>query len=400
HEAAVIQTVVDTISDNLLSPKSNIDEVEEFVGMTDRVKDLISRLEIGTGGVRMVGIWGVGVGGKTTLATSVYMKIKDRFQGYCIIDNIREESSKHSLKTLQEKLLKVVLKTKVEVESEEQGKRMIRERLSDSNVLILLDDADDRNQLEALAGSHKWFGDGSRIIITTRDEHVLRTRKVDHISSVTLLSQDERSQIFKKHTYNEEEPLKDYGKLSLRVVSYAGGLPLALKVLGIRVLIQKALITIDLCGKFDMHDLVQEMGHYIVRGYHPKNPEKHSRVWKREEINNMYFGDTTSLRYIYWLYYPASPFPEIFQFKNRVVFKNLVVLKLYEYATRTLEGLQGLLVASQVIGEYTSSEEPMKLLPYFTSFFITMIPIGMKKRVDALSKLIALEFEHMGKKSL
>ncbi|GKD17113.1 Toll/interleukin-1 receptor domain-containing protein, partial [Tanacetum coccineum] len=393
HEAAIIQTVVDTISDNLLSPKSNIDEDEEFVGMTDRVKDLISRLEIGTGGVRMVGIWGVGVGGKTTLATSVYMKIKDRFQGYCIIDNIREESSKHSLKTLQEKLLKVVLKTKVEVESEEQGKRMIRERLSHSNVLILLDDADDRNQLEALAGSHKWFGDGSRIIITTRDEHVLRTRKVDHISSVTLLSQDEGSQIFKKHAYNEEEPLKDYGKLSLRVVSYAGGLPLALKVLGIRVLIQKALITIDLCGKFDMHDLVQEMGHYIVRGYHPKNPEKHSRVWKREEINNMYFGDTTSvkendnieaieydsdgypshicmifsnmkklrwlkvtmnkgkcaegpyflcneLRYIYWLYYPASPFPEIFQFKNRVVFKNLVVLKLYEYATRTLEGLQ------------------------------------------------------------
>lgn len=79
--------------------------------MTNHVKDLISRLEIGTGGVRMVGIWGVGGGGKTTLATSVYMKINDHFQGHCIVDNIREESSKHGRTTLQAKILSTLLKT-------------------------------------------------------------------------------------------------------------------------------------------------------------------------------------------------------------------------------------------------------------------------------------------------
>ncbi|PWA58021.1 toll/interleukin-1 receptor (TIR) domain-containing protein [Artemisia annua] len=441
HEAAVIQNIVDAISDKLLSSNSDIDE--ELVGMRARVEQLISRLEVGTGGVRMVGIWGVGGGGKTTLATSVYMKIKDRFRGHCIVDNIREESSKHGRTTLQGKILSTLLKTQVVVQSEEEGKCLIKSRLCHSNVLILLDDVDDCKQLEALAGSHKWFGDGSRIIITTRDEHVLRTRKVDHICPVTLLSQNEGIRLFKKHAYNEEEPLKDYGILSLRVVSYADGLPLALKVLGsflydkdekewmstldrlkeipeseiveklkisydglktaekelfldivcffrgeykddameifeacgfhphigIKVLIQKALITIDSQGSFDMHDLVQEMGHYIVREEHPNNPEKHSRLWKYEEIRNVCPGDTTmendktegiypyntddhqpliylkmdpnikklrwlivkessseapdflsnDLQYIDWYGYPASSFPDSFQPTNLAV---------------------------------------------------------------------------------
>ncbi|MFS7959032.1 putative leucine-rich repeat domain superfamily [Helianthus anomalus] len=33
-----------------------------------------------------------------------------------------------------------------------------------------------------------------------------------------------------------------------------------------------------------MHDLVEEMAHYIVRGAHPNNPEKHSRIWKWKDL--------------------------------------------------------------------------------------------------------------------
>ena len=339
--------------------------------MRDRIQDLISILETETGGVRMVGIWGVGGGGKTTLATSVYMKIKDRFQGHCIVDNIREESSKSGLRKLQGDMLSAVSKTKVEVDSVVEGKHKLKSMLRRSNVLVILDDVDHLDQLEALAGSHNWFGGGSRIIITTRDEHLLRKHKVDHVSPVRLLSRDEAIRLFNSHAYNEENHLRDYEKHSLAVVSYAAGLPLALKVLGsflydkdekewmstldrlkeipeseiveklkisydglkkvekelfldiacffrgrrrengvaevfeacgfhpdigIKVLIQKALITVNSYGCFDMHDLVQEMGHYIVRGEHPNNPEKHSRVWKREEINNMCLGDTTMVK--------------------------------------------------------------------------------------------------------
>ncbi|GKB21827.1 Toll/interleukin-1 receptor domain-containing protein [Tanacetum coccineum] len=257
-----------------------------------------------------MGAWG---GGKTTLATSVYMEIISLFNSHCIIENIREESLKSGLKKLQGDILSALYKTKMEVYSVAEGKRKIKSMLCHSNVLIILDDVDDLDQLEALAGSPNWFGDGSRIIITTRDEHLLRRHKVDHISPVRLLSHDEAVGLFNSHAYNEEKHIKDYEKLSLKVVSYADGLPLALKVLGelkiltmeifdacgfhpeigIKVLIQKSLITIDSDERFGMHDLIQEMGHYIVRGEHPNNPEKHSRVWKHAEVRNMCFGDAT-----------------------------------------------------------------------------------------------------------
>nr|XP_043637856.1 disease resistance protein RUN1-like [Erigeron canadensis] len=366
HESKVIKEIVDKIQDYLLPLDSDVDE--EFVGMRVRSQDLISLLEIESGVVRMVGIWGIGGSGKTTLAYSVYTKVSHHFQGQCFIANIREQS-KHGLETLQQKFLSSVLKTQAEVQSVEEGKFIIKSRLCNSKVLVLLDDVDDLDQLQALAGSHKWFGAGSRIIITTRDEHVLRAHRVDHISPVKLLSHKEAALLFYKHAYNEKEPLTDYETLSSRVVSYAAGLPLALKVLGsflfdkdenewisalaklkdfpnikimdilrisydgleplqkelfldiacffrgkstdildppmeildacglhpvigIKVLHQRALISI-VGGMFDMHDLVQEMGHNIVTGEHPNNPEKHSRVWKKEEIDNMHLGEAT-----------------------------------------------------------------------------------------------------------
>ncbi|KAJ0794495.1 putative P-loop containing nucleoside triphosphate hydrolase, leucine-rich repeat domain superfamily [Helianthus annuus] len=334
--------------------------------MTTRIQYLKSQLEIGSDGVRMVGIWGVGGGGKTTLASSLYLGISCYFEGHHIIENVREETSKYGLKNLQENILSAFSKTDVKVHSVMQGKNMIKSMLCRRKVLLLLDDVDELSQLEALAGSHSWFGSGSRILITTRDAHLLTTHKVDEVCHVRLLSDDEAMQLFNKHAYNKKEPVEDYETLSLRVVSYAAGLPLALKVLGsflydkekkgwmstldrlkdipeneiveklkisydglkvvekelfldiacffrkrkkdmameileacdfhpeigIEVLRQKALINI-VAGRLDMHDLVQEMGHYIVRVKHPNNPNKNSRIWKSEDIYNMCLGDAT-----------------------------------------------------------------------------------------------------------
>nr|XP_043635488.1 disease resistance protein Roq1-like isoform X2 [Erigeron canadensis] len=449
HESKAIKQIVDRVQEILFSSISNVDE--ELVGMRARFQDLMTHLEIDSVGVRMVGLWGIGGGGKTTLAFSLYTEISRHFKGHCFIANIREQS-KHGLETLQQKLLSTVFKTQIAVQSVEEGKCIIKSMSCNNKVLVFLDDVDDLDQLQALAGSHNWFGVGSRIIITTRDEHVLTAHRVDHISPVKLLSDEEAILLLYKHAYNEKKPLKDYETLSLRVVSYAAGLPLALKVLGsflfdkdknewvsalaklkdipnlevmdilrisydgletlhkelfldiacffrwkniddameildacgfhpiigIKVLRQKALITIDDYGRFDMHDLVQEMGHYIVRREHPNNPEKHSRVWKHEEISNMCLGDSiyqenhkievietssyfprsstiisnmrklrwlnmlfggdaegpnflsNEMRYLYWERYPATPFPNSFQASK------LVVLKLWKSLQKEL----------------------------------------------------------------
>ncbi|KAL7589852.1 hypothetical protein Lser_V15G37395 [Lactuca serriola] len=357
HESKCIKTIVDTISRRLHPITSSVDD--NLVGVEARMQRLIS--QIGFGGKRMIGIWGVGGGGKTTLASSIYDEISSMFDGCCFLKNIREESSnKDGLENLQAEILSGILKQeKLEVRRVEEGRRMLKDRLQYRKVLIVLDDVDNLDQLEELAGSRDWFGEGSRIITTTRDEHVLTGDKVDVIHNISLLNNDEAMKLFYKHAPRGHRRIEDYERLSKDVVSYSGGLPLALRVLGrflcdkemnewrsalarlkeipdanileklkisfdgltplerelfldiacffrrrlkdeeslmildvcgyhpvigIKVLVQKALIVISEDGRFDMHDLVQEMAHYIVRRKHPKNPEKHSRVWKKEDI--------------------------------------------------------------------------------------------------------------------
>ncbi|KAL7587754.1 hypothetical protein Lser_V15G37504 [Lactuca serriola] len=365
HESRVIKEILDAISQRLQLVTSSANE--NLIGIGTRMQGLKSELQIESGGVRMIGIWGVGGGGKTTLASSIYDEISSDFDGCCFVENVREESSKNGLEKLQEEILSVVLKQKkVKVRRVEEGRRVIICKLRHKKVLIVLDDVDNLDQLKALAGAHDWFGEGSRIIITTRDEHILTAHKVNVIHNVSLLNNDEAIKLFCKHAPRGHRCIEDYGLLSEDVVSYAGGLPLALTVLGsflcdkdihewrsalarlkaipdtdiveklkisfdglkpiekelfldiacffrrelkektmekldacgfhpvigIKVLIQKALITIS-DGVFDMHDLIQEMAHYIVRGEHPNNPTKHSRIWKKEDVLRIFDMDAT-----------------------------------------------------------------------------------------------------------
>ncbi|KAJ9542865.1 hypothetical protein OSB04_029371 [Centaurea solstitialis] len=50
---------------------------------------------------------------------------------------------------------------------------MMSTRYFNKKVLLVLDGVDNLYQLESLVVQHEWFGPGSRIIITTRDDHLL-----------------------------------------------------------------------------------------------------------------------------------------------------------------------------------------------------------------------------------
>ena len=54
--------------------------------------------------------------------------------------------------------------------------------------------------------------------------------------------------------------------------------------IGINILIQRSLITIDSQNKISMHDLIRDMGREIIRENSPDHPGKRSRVWFLDDV--------------------------------------------------------------------------------------------------------------------
>jgi hypothetical protein len=68
----------------------------------------------------------------------------------------------------------------------DRGINIIEASTRGKKVLVILDDVDDFENLHTLVEKH-WFGPGSRIIITTRDEHLLNQLGVDEKYKVKAL---------------------------------------------------------------------------------------------------------------------------------------------------------------------------------------------------------------------
>ncbi|TQD82422.1 hypothetical protein C1H46_032016 [Malus baccata] len=178
----------------------------------------------------MVGIWGMGGLGKTTAAKAIYNQIHHKFQFKSFLPDVSNTASKHDLVYLQKKLISDILKTKSKISSVDEGIGLIEDQFRHRRVLIIVDNIDEAAQLDAIAGNHDWFGPGSRIIITTRDKHLLN--QVDKTYPAQKLNEREALELFSCHAFGNNWPNEEYLELSEKIVSYCRGLPLALEVLG------------------------------------------------------------------------------------------------------------------------------------------------------------------------
>ncbi|KAK9267736.1 hypothetical protein L1049_010169 [Liquidambar formosana] len=233
HEAKAIENIIKDIS-NRLNP-TYLHVADYPVGIESRVQRVIELLELGSDNVRMVGIWGMGGIGKTTIAKAVYKLIRIQFQGSSFLADVREKSEQpNGLVDIQEQLFSDILMNKTQdIRNVHRGTDIIMKRLWSRRVLVVLDDVDDFKQLNALAIRREHFRSGSRIIVTTRDKSLLlKFLKVDEVYEPELLSGKESLQLFSWHAFEKEHPIEDRVRLSREVVDCAGRLPLVLEVWG------------------------------------------------------------------------------------------------------------------------------------------------------------------------
>ncbi|KAM5570049.1 hypothetical protein ABKV19_017188 [Rosa sericea] len=232
-ESRFIDDIVEEISMQISYTDFNVADYP--VGIKSRFQDIESYMGDGKiNDIRMIGIWGIGGIGKTTIAWVVHNSLAKKFDGSCFL-NVGEESMQdEDLVRLQIILLSKILPGKqLEVFTHvREGMTMIQNRLRTKRVLIILDNVNHPDQLKKLVGDKNWFGDGSRILITTRDKRLLSDHGVELRYDLKELNPREAKELFSAHAFIGECIPNEYVNLAEELVEYTQGLPLALVEIG------------------------------------------------------------------------------------------------------------------------------------------------------------------------
>ncbi|KAK4270787.1 hypothetical protein QN277_019557 [Acacia crassicarpa] len=189
NDSELIEEIVKNVLSRLEDVLLGLDHIhpnaaEGLVGIDQHIDCIRSFLEMESKEVQILGIWGMSGIGKTTIAQVAYDKFSLYFEGSYFLDNVREESQKHGLKSLKQKLISELQEGKC---TSVQNRLLLSRR----KVLVVRDDVGTPEQLQHLVTKGIQWGAGSRIIATSNNMHALIAGGVHAIQVVKELDFEE-----------------------------------------------------------------------------------------------------------------------------------------------------------------------------------------------------------------
>ncbi|XP_048422827.1 disease resistance protein RUN1 isoform X1 [Pyrus x bretschneideri] len=232
YESKFIEKIVKVIGDKLSRTPLSIEP--KLIGIKSQVERINLWLQDGSNDVGIFIVYGMSGIGKTTIAKHVYNSNFRSFEGSSFIENIKEIATRpNGLVQIQMQLLSNILNGReVKIHSVSEGIIKIEGAISSRKVLLVLDDVDHMDQLDAVLKMKDRFYPGSKILITTRRERLLKAHQVTKVHRVETLDYNESLELFSWHAFGQDHPTEEYMEHSKMVVQHSGGLPLALRVLG------------------------------------------------------------------------------------------------------------------------------------------------------------------------
>nr|XP_017189676.1 TMV resistance protein N-like isoform X2 [Malus domestica] len=230
YESKFIKKIVKVIGDKLSRTPLSVEP--KLVGIQSQVERINLWLQDGSSDVGIFVLYGMSGIGKTTIAKHIYNSNYERFTGSSFIENIKETAVRNGLVQIQMKLLYDMNGREVKIHSVSEGISKIEGAISSRRVLLVLDDVDQMDQLDAVPRMKDRFSPGSKILITTRRERLLKAHQVTKVHHVKTLDYNESLELFSWHAFGQDHPIEEYMEHSKMAVQHSSGLPLALKILG------------------------------------------------------------------------------------------------------------------------------------------------------------------------
>ncbi|KAH9292706.1 hypothetical protein KI387_042107, partial [Taxus chinensis] len=146
--------------------------------------------------------------------------------------NVRDAEAKCVLHKKQRRLLEDPGVKGVSFDDTEQGKAILASRLISVSVLIVLDDVDHTDQMDALLPAKDILGRGSLVIVTTTDKKVLQSRDISSIYEMKKLDPLHAKQRFCLHAFSKPSPPEGFEDFVQKMLNICNGLPLSIKIFG------------------------------------------------------------------------------------------------------------------------------------------------------------------------